>query len=37
VGGYSAIFPEVSSTAYITAYNQMVTDPNDPLKGGFLF
>ena len=37
VGGYRGILPEVSATAYITAYNQIVVDPSDPLKDGFLF
>ena len=37
VGGYRGILPEVSATAYITAINQVVIDPRDPLKGGFLF
>lgn len=37
VGPYSAIQPEVSATAYITALNQVVIDPRDPQKGGFLF
>ena len=37
VGGYRGIVPEVSATAYITAFNQIVVDPNDPLRDGFLF
>lgn len=37
VGGYSAIQPEVGATAYITAFNQVLIDPRDPQKGGFLF
>jgi len=37
VGKYRAILPEVSATAYITAINQIVIDPDDPQKGGFLF
>ncbi len=37
VGKYRGIQPEVSATAYITAVNQIVIDPNDPLRGGFLF
>jgi len=32
-----AIQPEVSATAYITAINQIVIDPRDPQKDGFLF
>lgn len=37
VGKYRGIQPEVSATAYITAVNQVVIDPNDPQRGGFLF
>jgi len=37
VGRYRGILPEVSATAYITAFNQIVIDPKDPLKDGFLF
>lgn len=37
IGEYKAIIPEVSATAYITALNQIVIDPSDPLKDGFLF
>jgi len=37
IGRYKGILPEVSATAYITAFNQVVIDPKDPLKDGFLF
>lgn len=37
IGKYRGILPEVSATAYIVAFNQIVIDPKDPLKGGFLF
>ncbi|MFP3951856.1 MAG: proline racemase family protein [Candidatus Bathyarchaeia archaeon] len=37
IGDQTAIIPEVSATAYITALNQIVIDPEDPLKDGFLF
>ncbi len=37
VGDYDAIQPEVSATAYLTAINQIVIDPKDPQKDGFLF
>ena len=37
IGEYRAIQPEVSATAYITAINQIVIDPRDPQKDGFLF
>jgi proline racemase len=33
---YDAIIPEVMATAYITGFNQVVIDPDDPLKSGFL-
>jgi proline racemase len=36
VGKYKAIVPEVLASAYITGFTQVVTDPDDPLKGGFL-
>ena len=37
MGKYDAIQPEVAATAYITAFNQIVIDPKDPQKDGFLF
>jgi len=37
IGRYKGILPEVSATAYITAFNQIVIDQKDPLKDGFLF
>jgi proline racemase len=37
VGKHKAIQPEVAATAYITAINQIVIDPRDPQKDGFLF
>jgi proline racemase len=37
VGDYKGIQPEVSASAYITAFNQCVIDPRDPQKDGFLF
>lgn len=37
IGKYRGILPEVSATAYIVAFSQMVIDPKDPLKDGFLF
>lgn len=37
VGNYDAIQPDVAATAYITALNHIVIDPNDPKKEGFLF
>lgn len=35
--GIKAIQPEVTATAYITSFNQVVIDPKDPQKAGFLF
>jgi len=37
VGKFKAILPDVSATAFVTAFNQVVIDPKDPLKDGFLF
>jgi proline racemase/trans-L-3-hydroxyproline dehydratase len=31
-----AIVPDVLASAYITGFTQVVIDPDDPLKGGFL-
>lgn len=36
VGKYKAIVPDVKAYAYITGFNQVVVDPDDPLKAGFL-
>lgn len=35
-GPYDAVIPEVEGTAYITAQNTFVIDPEDPMKHGFL-
>jgi proline racemase len=37
IGDFKGISPIVSATAYVTAFNQILIDPNDPLKNGFLF
>ena len=37
VGKYKAILPDVSATAFVTALTQVIIDPKDPLKDGFLF
>lgn len=37
VGKYNAILPDVMATAYITGFTQVVIDPDDPFKDGFLF
>lgn len=34
-GEYNAVITEVSGTAYITGFNNIVLDPNDPLHEGF--
>ncbi len=36
-GGYDAVIPEVSGTAYFTGKNEFWFDPDDPLKKGFIF
>jgi proline racemase/trans-L-3-hydroxyproline dehydratase len=36
LGNYDAIVPDVMATAYITGFMQVVIDPDDPLKDGFL-
>lgn len=35
-GPYSAIIPRVSGTAFITGRNELLIDPADPLRNGFL-
>jgi|SRR6056297_183512 len=35
VGKYDAVVTEVSGTAYIMGFNQLVLDPKDPLNQGF--
>jgi len=36
VGDVPAIIPEITARAYITGFTQVVIDPEDPLKNGFL-
>lgn len=36
-GPHTAVVPEVSGTAYITGKNEFYFDPDDPLRGGFIF
>ena len=36
VGPYEAVVPEVSGTSHITGRNELLMDPNDPLKHGFI-
>ena len=35
--GIEAVIPEVQGTAYITGRNELVIDPDDPFKKGFVF
>ena len=35
VGGLKAIVPEITGSAYITGFNHIVVDDNDPVKFGF--
>lgn len=35
VGPYQAIIPKITRNVYITGFNQLVMDPEDPLKYGF--
>lgn len=35
VGSYDAITPQITGSAYITGFNHIVIDPDDPLKYGF--
>jgi len=34
VGGRKAIIPTITGSAYLTGFNQLVLDPNDPLGEG---
>ncbi|WP_461205438.1 proline racemase [Clostridium sp. DL1XJH146] len=36
-GEFDAIIPEITGSAYITGFNQMVIDPDDPVGKGFTF
>jgi len=36
VGGYQAVIPEITGSAYITGFNRLVFDDEDPLREGFL-
>ena len=35
VGDYEAVIPEITGAAYITGFNQLVIDDDDPVKYGF--
>lgn len=36
-GDHSAIVPKVEGSAYVTGRNELLIDPNDPLRNGFIF
>jgi proline racemase len=36
VDGRRAILPEVTGTAYLTGFSQILFDPEDPLRAGYL-
>lgn len=36
VDGMAAIIPEITGSAYITGYNNIIIDPKDPVKDGFV-
>ncbi|MBO3723635.1 proline racemase family protein [Actinomyces bowdenii] len=36
VGQYPAIIPRVTGSAYVTGYSQMLLDPRDPVRHGFV-
>jgi trans-L-3-hydroxyproline dehydratase len=35
-GPYDAVIPQVTGTAFITGHNELLIDPDDPLRNGFL-
>jgi len=35
VGGYDAVVPTISGTAWITGFAQYVVDPEDPFPNGY--
>ncbi len=37
IGGYKAVIPQITGSAYITGFNRWVIDNTDPLKNGFIF
>jgi len=36
VDGIAAIIPKITGSAYITGYNNIIIDPKDPVKDGFM-
>ena len=37
IGGYKAIIPQITGSAYITGFNRWIIDEADPFKSGFIF
>jgi proline racemase len=37
LGPYNAVIPGVGGTAFITGQTEFYFDPDDPLRGGFIF
>ncbi|MEJ2256152.1 MAG: proline racemase family protein, partial [Woeseiaceae bacterium] len=35
-GGYDAVIPRVTGTSHITGRNEILIDPQDPLRHGFI-
>lgn len=35
IGDYNGIVPEITGRAFITGFNQLVVDPDDPFRNGF--
>jgi proline racemase len=35
-GGRPAILPEITGTAYLTGFSQLLFDPDDPMRAGYL-
>jgi trans-L-3-hydroxyproline dehydratase len=35
-GPHAAVIPKVTGTAYITGRNELLIDPDDPLRQGFI-
>ena len=36
VDGRRAILPEITGTAYLTGFSQLLFDPEDPVRAGYL-
>ena len=35
IGEYNGIVPEITGRAFVTGFNQLVVDPEDPFRNGF--